>query len=610
MRPTQGVTFGGRYELSSRVAIGGMGEVWEATDHVIGRTVAIKILKDEYMGDPGFLERFRAEARHAALVNHEGIASVFDYGEETGSAYLVMELVPGEALSTRLERDNKLSSDTVLDYISQTASALQAAHAAGLVHRDIKPGNLLITPDGRVKITDFGIARIADQVPLTATGQVMGTVQYLSPEQASGHPASPATDIYSLGIVAYESLAGKRPFTGESQVAIAMAQINDTPPPLDQSIPAPVRQLVIAMIAKKPSDRPASAAAVSRACNALRRGDVNAAIAAAPMIAGSAGSGDEVTQLLAGTGSATQMMPTTSPLPLGDPGPGNDPKTKKKRSPWTGPLIALIILLILVIGGALWGMAAGFFGGDDDPNGAGATPSAQPSASPEPSATPEPTQTPTPTMVDVSALGLEGMTCDAAASTISEQNAEVTLDCQTGDSASTEDQVGQIYNVQPRGFVAVGTTISATAYAELVDIPAPGSTPTFTESELVAGGTAQLNWSPYTCPSGTGTLQGYNVTVEGAMFDDGSEDRVFGPDGYVTQVTIKEDAQYVGASYRAICASGDNQRYSEAASMEPVEVSAEETTPPASPTTPPGQSNPEGAANAQGAGNGQGSEQP
>lgn len=419
-------------------------------------------------------------------MNHEGIASVFDYGEETGSAYLVMELVPGEALSTRLERDNKLSSDTVLDYISQTASALQAAHAAGLVHRDIKPGNLLITPDGRVKITDFGIARIADQVPLTATGQVMGTVQYLSPEQASGHPASPATDIYSLGIVAYESLAGKRPFTGESQVAIAMAQINDTPPPLDPSIPTPVRQLVIAMIAKKPSDRPASAAAVSRACNALRRGDMNAAIAAAPMIAAGAGASDEMTQLLAGTGSATQMMPTTSPLPLGAPGPGDDPKKKKKRSPWTGPLIALIILLIVVIGGAVWGITGGLFDGDEDPNGAGATPSAQPSATSEPSATPDPTQTPSPTMVDVSALGLEGMTCDAAASTISEQNAEVTLDCQPGETAaSTEDQVGQIYNVEPRGFVAVGTTITATTYGDLVEIPAPGSAPTFSESELV-----------------------------------------------------------------------------------------------------------------------------
>ena len=236
MRPTQGATFGGRYELDSRIAIGGMGEVWEATDHVIGRTVAIKILKDEYMGDPGFLERFRAEARHAALVNHEGIASVFDYGEENGSAFLVMELVPGEALSTILERDGQLSTDKTLDIVAQTSAALQAAHSAGLVHRDIKPGNLLITPDGRVKITDFGIARIADQVPLTATGQVMGTVQYLSPEQASGHPASPATDTYSLGIVAYESLAGKRPFTGESQVAIAMAQINEQPPPLPPTV--------------------------------------------------------------------------------------------------------------------------------------------------------------------------------------------------------------------------------------------------------------------------------------------------------------------------------------------------------------------------------------
>ncbi|MBN9169254.1 MAG: serine/threonine protein kinase, partial [Microbacterium sp.] len=255
MRPTQGVTFGGRYELDSRIAIGGMGEVWEATDHVIGRTVAIKILKDEYMGDPGFLERFRAEARHAALVNHEGIASVFDYGEENGSAFLVMELVPGEALSTILERDGSLSTDKTLDIVAQTAAALQAAHAAGLVHRDIKPGNLLITPDGRVKITDFGIARIADQVPLTATGQVMGTVQYLSPEQASGHPASHATDIYSLGIVAYECLAGKRPFTGESQVAIAMAQINEQAPPLPPTVAQPVQNLVMAMIAKKPDER-------------------------------------------------------------------------------------------------------------------------------------------------------------------------------------------------------------------------------------------------------------------------------------------------------------------------------------------------------------------
>src|SRR5690606_26170019 len=332
MRPTQGVSFGGRYELQSRIAIGGMGEVWEATDHVIGRIVAIKILKDEYMGDPGFLERFRAEARHAALVNHEGIASVFDYGEENGSAFLVMELVPGEALSTILERDGALSADKTLDIVAQTAAALQAAHAAGLVHRDIKPGNLLITPDGRVKITDFGIARIADQVPLTATGQVLGTVQYPPPEQASGHAASPATDIYSLGIVAYESLAGKRPFTGESQVAIAMAQINEKPPALPATVPVPVQNLVMAMIAKKPAERPSSAATVSRAAQALRRGDLNSAAIAVPAIAGiGVGDADDATRILTGMGDgdSTRILPTTAQLPT-EQAVATEETTKKK----------------------------------------------------------------------------------------------------------------------------------------------------------------------------------------------------------------------------------------------------------------------------------------
>ncbi|HJD51181.1 MAG TPA: serine/threonine protein kinase, partial [Candidatus Rothia avistercoris] len=180
MRPSVDVTLGGRYTLTERIAIGGMGEVWKARDKVLGRTVAVKILKEEYTGDPGFLERFRAEARHTALLNHPGVANVFDYGEEDGSAYLVMELVPGEPLSNIIERDKQLPADRILNIMAQTARALAAAHAQGLVHRDVKPGNLIITPDERVKVTDFGIARLADQVPLTATGQVMGTAQYLA----------------------------------------------------------------------------------------------------------------------------------------------------------------------------------------------------------------------------------------------------------------------------------------------------------------------------------------------------------------------------------------------------------------------------------------------
>mgnify|MGYP000315142834 CR=1 FL=1 len=269
MKPEVDMLYGSRYRLKSRIAIGGMGEVWHAHDEIILRDVAIKILKPEYMGDPGFLERFRTEARHAARVEHEGIANVFDYGEDGGSAYLVMELVPGDSLAKILERDKTLPAEKVLDIVAQTARALHEAHEAGMVHRDVKPGNLLITPDGRVKITDFGIARVADQVSLTATGQVMGTVQYLSPEQATGKAATPATDIYSLGIVAYEALRGSRPFSGETQMAIAMAQINDAPPALPETIDESVRELVMSCLAKKPEGRPSSALALAEAAEDL-----------------------------------------------------------------------------------------------------------------------------------------------------------------------------------------------------------------------------------------------------------------------------------------------------------------------------------------------------
>ena len=534
MRPTQGVTFGGRYELDSRIAIGGMGEVWEATDHVIGRTVAIKILKDEYMGDPGFLERFRAEARHAALVNHEGIASVFDYGEEAGSAFLVMELVPGEALSTILERDGSLSTDKTLDIVAQTSAALQAAHAAGLVHRDIKPGNLLITPDGRVKITDFGIARIADQVPLTATGQVMGTVQYLSPEQASGHPASPATDTYSLGIVAYESLAGKRPFTGESQVAIAMAQINEQAPPLPPTVAVPVQNLVMAMIAKKPEERPASSAAVARAATALRRGDVAAAAAAVPAVAtGAAAADDDATQLLTSAGA-------TALLPAGDV--VEEEPEKKKRSPWTWPLIALIVLLLLVLGGTIWAFLANQEPAPD-PTGSSTAPS--PSAS-------TPTPTPTVSTIAVDSLGLSGMDCAAASETARAAGVEA-VDCVGGDPAPSADQVNTVYRVSPTGNIPPSQLLTLTFYVDQVAMPAPAA-PTMAAT-VIAGEETQLSWGGYTCPSGTGSVSAYNFTITGGSFvGDGPS---FGPN--VRNATVQADGNAgdtIIATYTVTCSGG------------------------------------------------------
>ncbi|KAA9392922.1 PASTA domain-containing protein [Kocuria coralli] len=282
MRPSSKTVLGGRYALTERIAIGGMGEVWKAKDKVLGRTVAVKILKEEYTGDPTFLQRFRAEARHTALLNHPGVANVYDYGENDGSAYLVMELVPGEPLSNIIDRDRTLPVDDVLNYIGQTARALAAAHAQGLVHRDVKPGNLMITPEKRVKVTDFGIARVADQVPLTATGQVMGTAQYLSPEQATGQTVMGSSDIYSLGVIGYECLAGRRPFTGESQIAIALAQVNDPPPPLPKSVPDGARALIMSMLSKDPAGRPSTAGALAGAVDSIRRGDLVAAANAVP----------------------------------------------------------------------------------------------------------------------------------------------------------------------------------------------------------------------------------------------------------------------------------------------------------------------------------------
>ena len=507
MRPSAGLTFGGRYELQSRIAIGGMGEVWQATDLVIGRQVAIKILKDEYLGDPGFLERFRAEARHAALVNHEGIANVFDYGEEEGSAYLVMELVPGEALSTILEREHVLSTDKVLDIVAQTASALQAAHAAGLVHRDIKPGNLLITPDGRVKITDFGIARIADQVPLTATGQVMGTVQYLSPEQASGHPASPTTDIYSLGIVAYEALAGRRPFTGESQVAIAMAQINETPPDLPVTVSEPVRNLVYACIAKNPADRPQSAAHLARAATALRRGDVQSAAAAVPAVLGAAG----IT-------AATMLMPqqgataATTVIPSGVPGEGEpgaeDEVEEKKRSPWTWPLIVLIALLAIVLIGTIIAFAVN--AGNDAPRSS--APSTPPSttASQTPTPTPTPTET-TPTTAQINPDDYIGLSSnDASAALVA---LGMVANAVEGNAATSPDQAGLVYAVNPTGPVPIGSEVTITYYAAPEAPAAPGA-PTVDPAEVRNGESFRVSWPAATCPAGQ-TLSGYQVAVDG-----------------------------------------------------------------------------------------------
>ncbi len=272
-RPGAEGLIGDRYELVERIAVGGMGEVWSAVDLVLGREVAVKLLRAEYVDDPEFRSRFRAEARHAAGLSHPGIASVYDFGEQSEphpAAWLVMELVPGEPLSALLRRTPRLLPAHALDVVGQAALALEAAHQAGVVHRDVKPGNLLVRPDGVVKVTDFGIARAANAVPVTRTGTMVGTAHYLSPEQAAGRPATPASDVYCLGLVAYECLAGRRPYTADSPVAVAAAHLHQEPPPLSADVPAAVRALVLRALAKDPAARPQHAGELGREAYALR----------------------------------------------------------------------------------------------------------------------------------------------------------------------------------------------------------------------------------------------------------------------------------------------------------------------------------------------------
>ncbi|MEV4812361.1 serine/threonine-protein kinase [Micromonospora avicenniae] len=284
------VVLSGRYRLDERVATGGMGDVWRGTDLVLGRQVAVKVLLPALVSDPDFIARFRAEARIMAALRHPGIVQVFDCGEDDlpdgGRAdYLVMEFVDGEPLSKRIEAAGKLGVAETMSIVAQAAQALNAAHRGGIVHRDVKPSNLLVQEDGSVVLVDFGVARSTNVTSITSTNAVPGTALYMAPEQAAGRPVSGATDIYALGAVTYCCLTGTPPFTGDNPLQVAVRHLDDEPPELPHDIPEAVRALVSRALAKDPAERFSSGAAMAEAARTAVTGDAGptALVTVAPL---------------------------------------------------------------------------------------------------------------------------------------------------------------------------------------------------------------------------------------------------------------------------------------------------------------------------------------
>jgi len=328
-----GQLIGGRYELGRQLGAGGMARVYLGHDRLLDRQVAVKVLSEPYASDPQFVERFRREASAAAGLNHPNIVAVYDRGEADGSYYIVMEYLAGPDLKQVIRGRAPLPPGQAIDYAQQILAALGAAHRRDVVHRDVKPQNVLVAEDGRLKVTDFGIARAGAQSDMTEAGSVIGTAQYLSPEQARGDEVTAASDCYAVGIVLYEMLTGRVPFDGDRPVAVAMKQISDTPVPprvVEPDVPPELDAIVMRALAKRPSERYRTAEELSQAL-----ADARAAI-----------DGGATTRLMPAaaapvTAETRVMDPVTGATRVGPP-PPEEPPPSRRRWPWiVGALVVL-----------------------------------------------------------------------------------------------------------------------------------------------------------------------------------------------------------------------------------------------------------------------------
>jgi eukaryotic-like serine/threonine-protein kinase len=329
----------GRYEIESVLGQGGMAKVFRGTDNVLGRTVAIKVLSPQFTDDAQFVARFRREAQAAAALNHPNIVGVFDTGSQGDVHFIVMEYVEGRSLRDVIRSEGPLLPQRAAEIADSVARALETAHEAGMVHRDIKPGNIMLTPDGEVKVMDFGIARTSTGDTLTQTAAVLGTASYLSPEQAQGQPVDPRSDLYSLGCVLYEMVTGRPPFTGDSPVAIAYKHVRDDPAApsrINPDVPADLEAVILKSMAKNPANRYQSAAEL--------RQDLGRLLQGLPTLATPVMAGDPTEMLSRPEGTAVY----TGGIP---------PEEERRRRAWVPWVIGLILLAAL--GALVWFLLGG-----------------------------------------------------------------------------------------------------------------------------------------------------------------------------------------------------------------------------------------------------------
>ena len=337
-----GQTFSNRYEIEREVAQGGMAEVYLARDQLLNRPVALKALFPEYAREPSFVERFRREAQAAANLNHPNIVAIYDWGQEEGTYFIVMEYVEGRSLRDLIRSEGPLEPGQAAEIAAEIASALAFAHRNGVVHRDVKPGNVLLTRTGNVKVTDFGIARAGTSDGLTQTGSVMGTATYFSPEQAQGMPVDGRSDVYSLGVVLYEIVTGSAPFTGDSPVAVAYKHVRETPQPASQrnpDVPPDLDQIINTALAKNPDERYQSADDMRADLLRFQRGRP---LAAAPVTALVA----EVPTTATRTAAATGAYAATVASPrVDDRGRLVDAPTYERRKRSNTALITILTIV-------------------------------------------------------------------------------------------------------------------------------------------------------------------------------------------------------------------------------------------------------------------------